>query len=348
MLNVLTQDAPALALAAAPGAAVAHVRWFIPEGAYPPDWGRLFAPPTLAVFAASGLLYLALRWLQRLAGTPHFPRLPLLTYMEPGATVLLAVQTGISLIFLASQGDLFASNLSLPPTKLGWLLAASQIGVAFTFITGLFDRAGALLLLLVYLLGFLVFPSVSVLDQMLYVGIGLALFVLGRTSPPPAVARRLLFLRAYRRHGVAALRVLTGLSVLLVAFTEKLLAPEAGLAFLREYPGFNVPRTLLGWPWATDELFVLAAAVGEATIGVLLAIGVLTRVVILVMWVPFNLTVGFLPPVELLAHLPIFGIMFILLLYGSGLPPEADERRLLPAPSDEHAARQPAELPMLR
>jgi hypothetical protein len=54
----------------------------------------------------------------------------------------------------------------------------------------------------------------------------------------------------------------------------------------------------------------------EGVIGVLLLSGLLTRVVILFMWVPFNLGTPFLPPQELLGHLPIFAIMYLLLVYG--------------------------------
>jgi hypothetical protein len=60
-----------------------------------------------------------------------------------------------------------------------------------------------------------------------------------------------------------------------------------------------------------------------ATIGILLLTGVLTRVVILAMWVPFNLTVPLLPPIDLLGHLPIFGIMSLLLLYGASVAPRS-------------------------
>ena len=45
--------------------------------------------------------------------------------------------------------------------------------------------------------------------------------------------------------------------------------------------------------------------------------GLLTRVVIIAMWLPFNLTIPFLPPEELLYHLPFLGIMYFLLVHES-------------------------------
>ena len=72
---------------------------------------------------------------------------------------------------------------------------------------------------------------------------------------------------------------------------------------------------------------------------ILLLSGIMTRVVILTLLVPFNLTVAFLPPIELLGHLPIFGIMYVLLLYGSGAEPHAREQLLEPALTGEMAER---------
>jgi len=320
-----------LLLALTPATASAHVRWFIDEQQYPPRWERLFSLSSLLVIVVSAGLLGALLLLRRVLRNQHFPNPPQLAYMEPSATALLAVHTGISLVFFASQVDLFVHSLQLDKGVLGWLLVALQVVVAFTLITGLFDRAGAILLAVVWLLGMLTFAPWRMVDQFLYVGIGVILFVLGRTIPPPAIAQRLLPLADYERQAVSALRILAGISIVSVAFTEKLLVPEAGVAFLADHPNFNVMQSLFGWGWWTDERFTIAAGVVEAAAGVLLISGVMTRVVILTLLVPFNLTVAFLPPIELLGHLPIFGIMYVLLLYGSGTDPNAREHLLDPA-----------------
>jgi hypothetical protein len=321
----------ALLLALAPAAADAHVRWFVEEERYPPEWGLLLSWRPLLVLATAAALLGGLLLLRRAVGTPHFPNPPFLSYMEPSATALLAVHTGIALVFFASEVELLVPSLELDRNLLGWLLVTLQIVTAFSLITGLIDRGGALLLAGVWLLGFAAFSPWAMIDQVLFAGIAVALFVLGRTIPPPSVAARLLPLGNYERLAVTALRVLAGFSFMWVAFTEKLLAPDAAAAFLQVHPEFNVPRELLGWEWWTDARFAVAAGVVEASAGILLMTGVLTRVVILTLLVPFNLTVAFLPPIELLGHLPIFGIMYVLLLYGSGAQPHAKEQLLEPA-----------------
>ena len=60
----------------------------------------------------------------------------------------------------------------------------------------------------------------------------------------------------------------------------------------------------------------------ELAIGLALMSGILPKIVIFGMFVPFNLTLPFLPPTELLGHLPIFAAMYVLLF----LPPPQEEQ----------------------
>jgi hypothetical protein len=119
------------------------------------------------------------------------------------------------------------------------------------------------------------------------------------------------------QRAVLALRLLSGVSFLTLGFADKIWNPDRGTAFLQRYPHFNVFR-LAGLDTVTDDVFVLLAGVVVATIGALLISGLLTRLVIPRMFVPFNATVPFLPPVEMLGHLPIFGVMYLPLVYGAG------------------------------
>ena len=176
-------------------AASAHVRWFVDSDHYPPDWDRLIAWPTLMVVGLTlGLLGTLLAG-QRMLGQ-HFPNPAFLAYMEPSATTLLAVHTGISLVFFASQRDLFDASHALDGRVIVAVFVILQVVAAFALITGLVARGGAALLAGTWLLAFIAFKPWQVLDLTLYVGIGIALFVLGRTIPPPAVAARLLGLPA--------------------------------------------------------------------------------------------------------------------------------------------------------
>lgn len=314
--------------AVAPRTGAAHERWFTPEGPYwAPDWGRLFSLPVLlAVVSAAGAVVL-LAAMQRLTGDPLWPRPPFFQRMEPAAAAILGVQTAITMIFMASRLNLFVSNIELPRNAFGVLVAGLAVVAAFSFITGVLTRVGALMIVGLFLLAFAFGTWYEVLEQVIFVGIaiymvavgrGVVRYETGREEDRTALSDRLL------PYALPALRIAAGLSVVILGFTEKLVAPELGEAFLRENPTFNVAREL-GIDWFTDRRFVYAAGIVEVTAGVALLSGYLTRVVILALWIPFNLTIAFLPATELIGHLPILSTMYVLLVRGTeGIPPPAD------------------------
>jgi len=307
------------ALLLTPVPAWAHEKWFVDQSSHPVDWSLVLSSRTLIALGVALIFVAIFTLLQRAIGDPDWPRLPIFHRMAPGAMTLLAVQTAIALIFTAVQPALLAPNLHLPSTPLGYTLAAVEVLVAFSFITGLGDHVGAAALALLWLACAVLFGLPDALEQLLYIGIGVAIFVIGRTAPLAELPRPPFSSPEWGPRALMILRTVSGLSFLSLALIDKIWTPGLGLAFLQQYPHFNVLR-LAGFQWATDDAFVLLAGLVETTIGALLISGRLTRVVILGMWLPFNLTVPFLPPVEMLGHLPIFGIMYLLLVYGSGSP----------------------------
>jgi len=93
---------------------------------------------------------------------------------------------------------------------------------------------------------------------------------------------------------------------------------------------------LFGFP-VSDEQFVYLAGIVEMTAGIALLAGFLPRVVILALWIPFNLGIVFLPPQELIGHLPILSVMYVLLVRGTqGIP----SRDAAPA-ADPYPTQQP-------
>lgn len=318
-----------LTLALAPFSTSAHVRWFTPEGPYwAPDWEQVVSLQTLlALLAIIGIVTL-LALGQRLVGDPLWPRPPLFQRMEPAAPAILGVQAAIALIYAATQLNLFVPNIDLPRNVLGVSIAATAIAAGFTFITGVLTRVGAVLIIGLFALAFFFGTWYEALEQIIFVGIALYLVAVGRgvvrygtgeEEDRTELSDRLL------PHALTILRWCAGISVMVLGFTEKLLAPELSVAFLQEYPHFNVPREI-GIEWFTDERFVYTAGIVEATAGAALLCGFLPRVVILVLWIPFNLGIPFLPPLELIGHLPILATMYVILVRGTeGIPPQPAE-----------------------
>jgi uncharacterized membrane protein YphA (DoxX/SURF4 family) len=309
-------------LVVAPRVVSAHEKWFVDGQNYPPQFGLLFTFPVLFMISLACLGVALLAGIRALVGGDNrFPQVGFLRYYDRSNQVILAVQTAISLIAVAVGLHLFAPNLLVGDNVLGFVLAGAEVFVAFSFISGLLTRVGALVLLGLFLCAFFLYPAWAVLEQSVYVGIALYLLILGRGLVKPGPHQEpLSALARYWRIAPVCLRVGAGLSILVLAFTEKLLDPKLALAFLTTHPNFNVAQ-LLGLTWFTNERFTLAAGAVELTIGLALISGILPKIVIFGMFVPFNLTLPFLPASELLGHLPIFAVMYVLLF----LPPGEEQ-----------------------
>ncbi len=324
-MRALSVNRPVIALVAlgaalGPSAALAHVKWFEDPAGYPLRTDLILSWRTVLLVAACVLVLAGLYGLQRLVGSAHWPEAPALRQMAIGAPTLLAVQAAIGLVHAAVAPAMFAPNLALSTNTAGLLLAAIQLLIALSFITGIGDWLGAITLILLGPLAFFLFPPFDVLDHMMLAGIGIVVLVIGRFAVEGGQARPWFRERnpAWASRAVAALRIIGGIAILAPALSEKIWNPDLGAAFLADRPDFNFVRKLPGLAWFDDNLFVLAAGLTEGVIGVALASGLLTRVVILGMFVPFNLGVPFLPPQELLGHLPIFGVMYFLLVHSHG------------------------------
>jgi len=308
-------------VALAPTPALAHVKWFEDESRYPVRVDLVFSGRTGLLIVVCDAALALLYGLQRSVGDPHWPNLRVFKGMAVGAPSLLAVQAAIGLAYAAVQPTLFAPNLRLHPTALGLALVAIQILIAFSFITGIGDWIGALALIALVPLAFLPFPPFDVVDLLFWAGIGVIVLVIGHQAVEGGQARPWFQARstAWPARAVAALRIITGVAITSPALSEKVWNPAFGAIFIAHHPTFNVLRTYLGLRWFTTDRFVVAAGIVEALIGVLLISGFLTRVVIIGMRLPFNLGIPFLPPQELLEHLPILGIMYFLLVHSSGI-----------------------------
>ncbi len=313
----------ALSLAASARSASAHERWFVQGGDAPVHPGAVFSWVTLLALAviavAVGAAWLIDRFLARRRGTLPLARLGIggLTKLYAWIPPVLAVHAAVPLLSSGVSLHLFAPNLELPRTLGGGLLAMAQILVALSFLYGVFTRGGAILLALTGLAGMRYFHPLLVLEHCGLLGIAVFLYLTGRG---PFAVDALVGRLGHPRlrllpYAVPALRVLTGFSVVVLGFTEKLWNFDLARQFLTEHP-FNFTAAT---PFPlTDEQFILAAGLVEVTVGALLISGFVTRLVILVALVPFNLSVPFFGWGELVGHLPIYGALVVLLIWGTG------------------------------
>ncbi|MEW6304553.1 MAG: hypothetical protein AB1705_13840 [Verrucomicrobiota bacterium] len=298
----------------------AHVRWFTEEAAYPGVRFPMDFTNGLVMAGAMlfGLLALAIeraqwpgRAMERIARLYHLP--------EGTEWRIVAFLTGIMFLANSTMRVFLAPNLHVPDDALtGALLAQSLLGLLLlTQLT--FSIAGVLIMVATLVTALLVPPALLMDYVCEFLGLGVALLLIGPVLSPvdQKLFRRLgLDAQQHRHRALPILRIGVGLTLLILAFHEKLLNPGISLAFL-EMHRFNF-MPLLGFANFTDLHFVFAAGVAEATFGVLLVCGLATRFVTGVLSIFFVLTLLALGPIELVGHAPLFGIAFLLMSRGAG------------------------------
>jgi hypothetical protein len=322
----------------------AHETWF-DHGVHPTDWGFAAEELTLALLAAAVLLTLLVGLIARIRPGVDVPALGRLAPFMPFA---VRVHLAVSMIGLLSLGVYLSPAMDLQADAAGILLGATMAVVAITMATGWNARYGAALLIAAGPLGMLEFGIWPVLQRVDL--LGLAIYVLatgpGRWSADVESGRASEPTLADHARAIWVLKVAAGLALIVVAFAEKLAAPDLAVQFLASHPELNVAQQLgLG---ISDLEFARAAGAIEVLFGLLLISGALPQACILVAGIPFNATLWFFGANELMGHLPIYGAMLALLVYGSDprlrpavsalLPPGLTPRRRLTPATAEAAA----------
>jgi hypothetical protein len=289
----------------------AHETWF--TDARPPyDWSFAIEPATLFLIGAA----VAVTVLWRLAAghlpSPELRFLRPLRRLAPYVPRLLGIHAGVSLLAQAAMGTYLAPSLDLPSSPLGSAVAIAEGLLGVWLITGYRIRTAAWLLVAAGPLGMPGYGVVPILERVDLLGVALFLALLPPAETPggaidagPGRVRLPLF----------ALRMAAGGSLVILAFTEKLARPDLALALLDRYPAFNV-LAAFGAP-IDDLTFVRIAGAVELLFGLLLISGALPQVAVIVAGIPFNATLFFLGTPELIGHLPVYGTMLALLVYGS-------------------------------
>ncbi|HEX2025523.1 MAG TPA: hypothetical protein VHH92_03915, partial [Actinomycetota bacterium] len=302
-----------------------HEAWF--TDARPPfDWSFAAEPASLALIAAAVVVAVAWRLIARRLRSPEIGVLLPLGRLSPYVPRLLAIHAGVSLLAQAALGTYLAPSLDLPASPLGSAVAIAEGVVGVWLVTGYRIRPAAWLLVAAGPLGMPAYGIVPILERVDLLGVALFLSLL----PPGDTTAGAVDTGPERvRPALLGLRLAVGGSLIILAFTEKLIRPGLALALLDRFPAFNVLRAI-GAP-VDDLTFIRVAGAVELLFGLLIVSGALPQVAVIVAGIPFNATLFFLGTEELIGHLPIYGAMLALLVYGS----------------DERVARETSWLPRL-
>ena len=236
--------------------------------------------------------------------------------------LILAVHVAVPLLVYGVEGKLFSPNHQLHGAA-RYLLGLLQTGAALSLLYGGFTRVGAAILAGVWFIGLVVVGVEPMLENALYLGFAGFFFLAGRG---PHAVDRLLLPRlepsaGFVRSAIFPLRIGVGVSLIVVAFTEKLANLPLALAFLKQFPLNFTPYLGIAMP---DDWFVLCAGAVELLIGLFILFGIFPRTIIVIAWLPFNLTLTVFNWVELVGHLPFYGALAVLLVW----TPDPDDQRL--------------------
>jgi hypothetical protein len=291
----------------------AHETWF-DHGVYPTDWSFAAEKLTLALLAAALLATVAVRIVARFWPGVDVPFLGRLAPFMPFA---IRLHLAVSMVGLLSLGFYLSPAMDLQADASGILLGATMAVVAVTMATGWNARYGAALLIAAGPLGMLEFGLWPVLQRIDL--LGLAAYALiagpGRWSADAESGRAHEPALIDHARAIWALKVAAGLALIIVAFAEKLATPDLAVQFLANHPELNVAQQL-GLNMSDLE-FARAAGAIEVLFGLLLISGALPQAIVLIAGIPFNATLWFFGSGELMGHLPIYGAMLALLVYGS-------------------------------
>lgn len=236
--------------------------------------------------------------------------------------LVIGVHMGVTLLVSGVSRQLFVPNLELPVNLLGGVLGMVEIAIALSFIYGALARPAAAALALTWFAAMLLFGPLRLIEHTEILGIAFFLFATGRgpLAFDMALDRLNRPVSPLIPYAVPVLRIALGVGLTVVAFTEKLWNIPMGLAFLSEHQFNFFPY--IGLPGIDDTKFLLIAGTVELLVGLMLIAGTYVRLIIIITLIPFNLTLPFLGWRELVGHLPTYGVLALLLLWGDERPGE--------------------------
>jgi len=188
---------------------------------------------------------------------------------DRGITRAVEILLGVFLICITFMWNVIISP-DLPIDSISTLLVAIlQLFVGTFLIFGVIPRVTSTMLLGIYIIFLTMTGWVAGLENIICAV--LAIYIYFKNTP----------VSNYKKYAVEIVRIGVAISLIALAFTEKLIYPELALTFLSEH-NWNFMQ-MIGMTWFSDNLFVLSAGFAEIIFGLLYLFGYLTRINTLVM-----------------------------------------------------------------
>jgi len=304
-----------LTVALMPAVTLAHTRWFA-EGElehFGPSestalylfvWGAI-----IVLVVAVGIFLERKEWLQFAFLNPKKSHV-----FERAASTFVMV-AGAFFLIAGTHGYLFSPNLTVEAGVPMWLIV-TQIFVGLAFLLGIASRIAGIVLGLLWVGLFFYVGWVPVIENIWVLSTAAFITLMGNdyfsivsfSFMRQAVA-------PYKRYSLSLLRLGTGVTLMILGLSEKILAPEFGIHFLTLHDWNFMQK--LGFNFS-DYLFTISAGSVEFLFGLVFVLGIVTRLNAFVVATVFSIPLFILGPIELTGHLPHFAAIILLFLFGSG------------------------------
>jgi uncharacterized membrane protein YphA (DoxX/SURF4 family) len=293
----------------------AHVKWFVDNDVLSPAPSLLIDPAQLGVFTAIISIGLILAHsIDQKFKKPHKSFKSFLKKIKKyEGTIFKVFQRliGLSLVINGLQYTLIAPHYQIEATT--EFLRLTEIFVGILMLLNIWIPGAAITLLILYIItGF----SVGWSEAIDYINTaGIAIYLYLTTSKNKKISKDI------RKKAFPILRISTGMALIILAFSEKLLNPEMSLQLL-ETTNFNF-MSAIGLTAFDDQMFTLFAGSIETLIGLIFIMGYITRIntiffgLFLLSSNLFLLLSNNIPQawMELTGHLPIIATALIFLAH---------------------------------
>ncbi len=305
-----------------PLTASAHEKWFIDparQGMIPALFRELSTQvilvATIAVLMLAGCVFLD-RTVRRLRDTRKAANR--FRKLYPWAPTVLGITTGLALAWFALDRAILAPNITVPDSTAGTIFIILELIAAATLVLGLFSRIGAVIIIVLLVASFVWHPFRDAIDQIHFLGIAVFIFSWGRGKYSLGSVFSRLVASApshLRPSATLALRIFLGLDILILA-ALKILRPDLHLELMMQFPWnpYSIAHSII--PSFTANLYLLIITAIEALAGLIVLFGILLRPTALFLAVIFVAGAIFVPPADLIGHLPYVGATLALAILG--------------------------------
>ncbi len=304
--------------------AYAHERWFVEHGQHAGEtfsFDAITALILVACLLGIGVAFKVDRsnWYRRIEASFDRYRASLPEGVEWRVVAFLA---GAMLLATASMGVFLAPELVMPRRELLVPGQAVQAVAGLLLISQLSFLVPAFLLVALALpAAVIAFGPAAMVDyvfQFLALAVALGSFGIMAAAPiDRRICDRLAINPATLVHlPLPVIRVGTGLTLMVLTVHNKLISPDLTLTFLDRHD-LNF-MAALGLSPFTNLHFVFLAGVVELLVGLLLVLGIATRLVAGMLLMLLLTTMAVFGLNELVGHLPLLGIAALLVYRGAG------------------------------